>query len=60
MSRLEILTTKFENLRVIEDKSISYFDIRLRDVANPYFALAEKMFEEKLAKKNLKSLPKKF
>jgi hypothetical protein len=60
MSRLQLLTTMFENLRIYEDKSISDFNIRLRDTANTSFTLGEKMSEEKLVRKILRSLPKKF
>lgn len=60
MSKLHILTTKFENLRMNEDESISDFNIHLRDLANTSIALGEKMSEEKLTRKILRSLPKKF
>lgn len=43
MSRLQILTTKFENPRMMEDESISDFNICLRDIANNSIALGEKM-----------------
>lgn len=43
-----------------EDKSISDFKIRLCGIVNTFFSLGEKMFEEKLARKILRSLPKKF
>ena len=59
MSRLQLLTIMFENLRMNEDKSVCDFNIRLRYIANTSFALGEKMSEEKLARKILKSLPKK-
>lgn len=60
MSRLLLLTTKFENLRMNEGEYISNFNIRLRDIANTSFALGEKMSEEKPSRKILRSLPKKF
>lgn len=43
-----------------EDEFISDFDIRLCDIDKISFALGEKMSEEKLVRKILKSLPKKF
>ncbi|MCI79285.1 gag-pol polyprotein, partial [Trifolium medium] len=43
-----------------EYESISNFNIRLRDIANTFFALGEKMSEEKLVRKILISLSKKF
>lgn len=54
MSRLQLLTTKFGNLRMMEDEFIFYFNIRLRDIANNSFSLGEKMPKEKLARKILK------
>lgn len=39
MSRLQLLTTKFENLKMMEDESISDFNIHLCDIANTSFAL---------------------
>lgn len=43
MSRLQLLTTKFENLRVLEDESMFEFNICLHYIANNYFSLAEKI-----------------
>lgn len=43
-----------------EDESISYFNIKLCDIANTSFALGEKMSKEKPSRKILRSLPKKF
>ncbi|MCH81188.1 gag-pol polyprotein [Trifolium medium] len=60
MSKLQLLTTKFENLKMEEDETISEFNTRLRDITNSSFALGEKMSEEKLARKILRSLPKRF
>jgi hypothetical protein len=60
MSKLQLLTTKFENLKMDEDETISKFNTRLRDIGNSSFALGEKMPEEKLARKILRSLPKRF
>ena len=60
LSKLQILTTRFENLRMKEDESISDFNGRLCDIANEAFALGEKFSEEKLVRKTLRSLPKRF
>lgn len=43
-----------------ENESISDFNIKLCDIANTCFYLWEKMYEEKLDIKILKSLPKRF
>jgi hypothetical protein len=42
------------------DETISEFNTRLRDISNSSFALGEKMSEKKLARKILRSLPKRF
>lgn len=60
MSKLQLLTTQFENLRMNVEESISEFHIRLRDITNTSFALGENMYEEKLTIKNLIVLPKRF
>lgn len=60
MWRLQLLTTKFENMRIKEDKSILDFNVKMREISNTSFALGEKMSEEKLARKILRSLPKRF
>ena len=44
-SALQLLTTKFENLLMLEEETIRKFNTRLRDIANEAFALCEKMSE---------------
>jgi len=60
MSKLQLLTTKFENLKMKDDESIQDFHMNILDIANAYGALREKMTEENLVRKILRSLPKKF
>lgn len=48
-----MLTIKFENLRMLEDKSLSYFYAKLCDIANKSFILGEKFLDAKLSKKLL-------
>ena len=60
MSRLQMLTTKFENLRMKEDETIHEFHMNILEIANTSGALGEKMSEEKLVRKILRSLPKRF
>ena len=60
LSRLQLLTTKFENLKMRDEENIGEFNARLCDIANEAFALSEKMPEEKLVSKTLRSLPKRF
>ena len=60
LSKLQILTSYFENLRMKEEESISDFNSKICDIANEAFALGEKYSEEKLVRKTLRSLPKRF
>ncbi|MCI31862.1 gag-protease polyprotein, partial [Trifolium medium] len=60
MSKLQLLTTKFENLRMKEDETIHDFHMNVLDIANTFDSLGEKIAEEKLVRKVLRSLPKKF
>ena len=60
MSRLQMLTTQFENLRMSEEENIAEFHMHIRDMENASFVLGEKMFDEKLVRKILRSLPKRF
>jgi hypothetical protein len=60
MSRLQLLTTKFENLKMKEDKNIHDFHVNILDIANSFDSLGEKMFDEKLVRKILITLPKRF
>ena len=48
ISRLQILTSKFESLKMIEDEMIAKYNVRVLDVANKSFALGENIFERKL------------
>jgi hypothetical protein len=43
-----------------EEQTIAEFHMQIRDIANASFALGEKMSEEKLVRKILRSLPKRF
>ncbi|CAJ2633234.1 uncharacterized protein LOC123890825 [Trifolium pratense] len=60
ISRLQLLTTKFENLRMKDDESIHEFYMTILDYDNQFDALGEKISEERLVRKMLRSLPKKF
>jgi len=59
-SKLQILTTRFERLRMEEDECIADFNSKLCDIANEAFALGEKYSDAKLVKKTLRSLPARF
>ncbi|CAM8940637.1 unnamed protein product [Rhodiola kirilowii] len=56
ISRMEMVTSKFENLKIQEDETISDFNTRVLDIANEAFALGELMTEETLVRKVLRSL----
>jgi len=60
MSKLQLLTTKFENLKMKDYESIHEFHMSILDIANTSSALGERMSEEKLVRKILRSLPKRF
>ena len=44
MSRLQLLTTKFENLRMKDDESINDFHMSILEIANASSALGEKKY----------------
>ncbi|CAM8948309.1 unnamed protein product [Rhodiola kirilowii] len=60
ISRMETVTAKFEKLRMQEDETIADFNTRVLDISNEAFALGEPMSEEKLVRKVLRSLTKRF
>ncbi|GAU46879.1 hypothetical protein TSUD_25960 [Trifolium subterraneum] len=59
-SRLQMLSTKFENLRMTEDESVHDFHMTILDYTNTFASLGEKFPEERMVRKMLRSLPKKF
>jgi hypothetical protein len=59
-SKLQHHTSKFEALRMKDAESIQEFHLSLLDIANSFEALGEKMPDEKLSRKLLRSLPKRF
>lgn len=59
-SRLQLVTTKFENMKMYEEETISEFYVRIRDLSNESHALGEPMSDAKLVKKILRSLPERF
>ncbi|CAM8948955.1 unnamed protein product [Rhodiola kirilowii] len=60
ISRMETVTAKFQNLRMQEDETIADFNTRVLDSSNEAFALGEPLSEEKLVRKVLRSLTKRF
>ncbi|GAU10383.1 hypothetical protein TSUD_419050, partial [Trifolium subterraneum] len=60
ISRLQILTRKFENLKMKEDESVHDFYMNVMDFANSFDDLGEKMSDKKIVRKILRSLTKEF
>jgi len=59
-AKLQLLTTKFEKLRMLEDESIHDYYLNILNIANTFDSLGEKISDEKLVRKILRSLPKRF
>ena len=59
-SKLQRLTTSFEEIRMEEDESFDKFYAKLKDIVNPAFNLGETILEPKIVKKVLRSLPERF
>jgi beta-galactosidase/beta-glucuronidase len=50
-AKLQLLTTKFENLKMLEDESIQDYHLNILDIANSFESLGEKVSDEKLGGK---------
>ena len=59
-TKLQMLTTRFEELRMSEDKSFDSFYSKLNEVVIDKFNLGEKMEDSKVARKILRSLLESF
>ena len=59
-SKLQRLTTNFEEIRLDEDESFDEFYAKLKDIVNSTFNLREQILEPKIVKKILRFLPKRF
>ncbi|KAK2368014.1 gag-protease polyprotein [Trifolium repens] len=59
-SRLQLLHSKFENLRMKEEETIYDFHMSGLDLANSFDSLGERLSDEKMVRKILRSLPKRF
>ncbi|XP_012841210.1 PREDICTED: uncharacterized protein LOC105961528 [Erythranthe guttata] len=60
LSKLQMLATRFEDLRMKEDGTVADFNSKLCDIANEAHGLGETYSEEKLVRKVLRSLPDRF
>jgi len=59
-SSIQLLTTKFESLKMKKDETIHDYYMNVLDIANSFDLLGEKLSDEKLVRKILRSLPKRF
>ncbi|TYK05804.1 gag-pol polyprotein [Cucumis melo var. makuwa] len=60
ISRLQLIMSKFEALRMIEDESVFDYNKRVLEIANESLMLGEKIPDSKIVGKVLRSLPRKF
>ncbi|KAG9457615.1 hypothetical protein H6P81_002123 [Aristolochia fimbriata] len=58
--KLQMLTTRFETLRMGEEESIAEFFAKIQDIRYESIDLGERIPENELVRKVLRSLPKKF
>ena len=56
-SKLQRLTTSIEEIKMEEDELFDEFYVKLKDIVNSAFNLGETIFEPKIVKKVLRSLP---
>ena len=59
-SRTELLISKFENLQIKEHETIRQYHAKISDISNDLFILGENIPREKLIRKVLRTLPKRF
>jgi len=59
-SRIQLLTTKFESLKMKEGETIQDYYMNVLDIAKSFDSFGEKLSDEKLVRKILRSLPKRF
>ena len=60
ISKLQMLVSRFKDLRMMEHETISDFNSKLCDIANETFAPGEKYSKTKLVRKTLRSLSERF
>ncbi|XP_039122028.1 uncharacterized protein LOC120258644 [Dioscorea cayenensis subsp. rotundata] len=60
ISKLKMLSTIFENLKMREEETIIIFNSKLMDIANQAFQLGKKYFDKILVQKTLRSLLRRF
>ncbi|TYK22564.1 gag-pol polyprotein [Cucumis melo var. makuwa] len=60
ISRLQLITSKFEALKMTEDETVSEYNERVLEIPNDSLLRSEKISESKIVRKVLCSLPRKF
>ena len=60
ISRLQLVTSKFESLKIFENESVSEYNERVLEIANESLLLGENIPTSKIVCKVLRSLPGKF
>ena len=59
-SKLQRLTTSFDEIKMEEDELFDEFYVKLKDIMNSAFNLGETILEPKIVRNVLKSLPERF
>ena len=59
-SKLQRLITSFEEIKMEKDESFDEFYAKLKDIVNLAFNLGETIYESKIVRKVLRSLPERF
>ncbi|XP_022883334.1 uncharacterized protein LOC111400128 [Olea europaea var. sylvestris] len=59
-SKLQVLTSRFEEVRMKDDETFDEFYAKLNNIVNSSFNLGEKIPESKIVRKVLRSLPERF
>jgi hypothetical protein len=58
-SKLQLLTSKFEEIRMKEEDTFDEFYAKLNDIVSSSFNLGEKILETRIMRKIMRSLPQK-
>ena len=58
--KLQMLTTKFESIKMKEDETFTTLYLKLSDVVISSFSLGEKILDYNIVRKFLRSLPMRF
>ncbi|KAL5813791.1 hypothetical protein ACOSQ4_024432 [Xanthoceras sorbifolium] len=59
-SKLQMLTSQFESLRMEENETFAEFEAKLTDITNKSYMLGEVYSSSKIVRKILRSLPERF